>query len=174
MKLIELTSEHYDQFIDFADDFSSSGDNRYEDRVSKDSYKQFLINLESSRNEETTPSHLVPYFSYFLQDDSQSLLGSIRYRTRLNPSLLIEGGHIGYDIRPSKRNLGLATKMLGLLLEEIKDVADEKVLITCFDDNPASERVILKHGGILESIKPSPRSGKMSKRFWVDVPRMEK
>lgn len=170
MKLIELTENHYRQFEEMALDFSEQGDDRYSTFLPFEPFKDFLIKLENDKNGEKTPPHKVPGISYWLEDDDKKLIGGIRYRYKLNDALLIEGGHIGYDIRPSERNKGLATIMLSLLFDEVRDISPEKVLITCSDDNPASEKVILKHGGVLESIEPSPRNGKMSKRFWVEVP----
>jgi predicted acetyltransferase len=170
MKLVELTPAHYSSFYEMALEYNDYGDNRYMNFIPEEKFTKFLHKLEINKNGETVPSHLVPGFSYWLEDEKSGLLGGIRFRTRLNDQLLIEGGHIGYDIRPTVRNKGLATAMVSLLFEKIKDQKIEKVLITCFDDNPASEKVILKLGGKLESIEPSPRNGKMSKRFWVEIP----
>jgi len=168
MKLVELTTDHYHQF---PDEYEKTGDNRYMNFIPEKKYCKFLEKLEINKKEETCPDYLVPGYSFWLEDEKEGLLGGIRFRTKLNDRLLIEGGHIGYDIRPSARNRGLATAMVSLLFEKIKGQEIKKVLITCFDDNPASEKVILKHGGKLESIEMSPHNGKMSKRFWVDIPR---
>jgi predicted acetyltransferase len=169
MKLIKLTKDYYKEFVEMATEYADSGDSRYSEYRTIETFKLFLDNLAKFENEETTPKGLVPSISYWLTGEDQKLIGSIRLRTRLNENLLIEGGNIGYDIRPSKRNNGYATLMLELLLIEVKRFGFKKVLVTCSEDNRASEKVIIKNGGIFESIEPSPGNGEMVKRFWISL-----
>ena len=170
MRLSKLEVNDYEKFKELSDEYSLSGDDRYKEKsLSNDTFSNFLTELLTFEKKETVPPHLVPGFCYWLVDDSDTLLGAIRLRKYLNDNLKIEGGHIGYDIRPSERNKGLGTKMLSLCLEKAMELKLEKVLITCFTDNPASAKVIEKNGGILESIEPSPRNGKDTKRYWVTV-----
>ena len=99
-------------FKDFSDEYALSGDDRYEGKSdSKEVFISFLKDLSKFENEETTPAHLVPGYHFWLVDPSDTILGCIRLRKYLNDNLKIEGGHIGYDIRPSARNKGLGTKM---------------------------------------------------------------
>ena len=58
-------------------------------------------------------------------------------------------GHVGYAIRQTERNKGYGTKILPLLLVECKKLNIEKVQIGANADNIASNKVILKNGGIL-------------------------
>ena len=104
-------------------------------------------------------------------------LQQLRMRPRSGPNqdvvhwhLEVEGGHIGYAVRPSARGRGVATHLLALTLLEARRRGLSRVLLTCDDDNRASARVIEKNGG--REIEPtiSPRSGKVVRRFWIDVP----
>jgi predicted acetyltransferase len=70
---------------------------------------------------------------------------------------------------PSERQKGYGYEILDLLLNELKHQKITRVLLTCFEDNVASEKIILKSGGVLESIEASPRNGEMAKRFWIDL-----
>jgi len=170
MQLRKLEEKDYEKFKEFSEEYSLSGDDRYTEKSnSREAYSNFLTEILKNENKETIPSHLVPGYWFWLVDESDHLLGSIRLRKYLNDQLKIEGGHIGYDIRPSVRNKGLGTKMLNLCLEEAKELNLEKVLITCFTDNPASAKVIEKNGGVLESIESSPRNGKATKRYWITL-----
>ena len=93
--------------------------------------------------------------------DGSEYLGRLNIRHRLTPWLLERGGHIGYDVRPSARNNGYATRMLGDSLPIARRLGIADVLVTCDVDNTASRRVIEKNGGQLED----ERGGKL--RFWV-------
>lgn len=115
------------------------------------------------------PDGYVVSYSYFLRDDDGRLLGSIRFRPRLNDRLVREGGNVGFDVRPQYRNRGHATKMLRMIMETARELGHGTLLVTCFEDNPASDRVIQKCGGQLESIEPSPRNGKPTKRYVIEL-----
>ncbi len=98
-------------------------------------------------------------------------IGTFNIRTELSPNLLENGGNLGYTIRPSYRDRGMAT--LGTKLS--KDYAREKhgmsrLLVTCLVENAASERVIIKNGGIYEDTVEKPVGGfGPTKRFWIDL-----
>ncbi|MFN8469839.1 MAG: GNAT family N-acetyltransferase [Caldilineaceae bacterium] len=78
------------------------------------------------------------------------MVGSIRLRYTLTPALRQVGGNIGYDVRPSRRNHGYATRMLALMLVRAREAGLDRVLLTVDVDNIASVRVIEKNGGVLE------------------------
>jgi predicted acetyltransferase len=93
--------------------------------------------------------------------DGASYIGRIAIRHRLTPSLLEVGGHMGYDVRPSQRRRGHATRMLRAALPVAASLGIESALVTCDDDNIGSRRVIEANGGQLED----QRGNKL--RFWV-------
>jgi predicted acetyltransferase len=82
-------------------------------------------------------------------------------RHELNDWLREVGGHIGYDVRRSRRREGHATAMLRAALVVAHDLGIERALLTCDDDNLASRLVIERNGGVLEGT----RAGKL--RYWV-------
>lgn len=92
---------------------------------------------------------------------SEGYLGRIALRHRLTEHLLREGGHIGYDVRPTSRRRGHATAMLRAVLPEAAARGIPSALITCDVDNVASAKVIEANGGVLEN----ELDGKL--RFWV-------
>lgn len=88
-------------------------------------------------------------------------LGRIALRHELNDKLREVGGHIGYDVRGSRRREGHATRMFAAVLPKAGALGIEKALVTCNLDNIASRRIIENAGGVLED----ERRGKL--RFWV-------
>lgn len=94
-----------------------------------------------------SPNKLGEGTTYWFVKDGR-MLGTCRLRHVLNEDLWRHGGHVGYDIRPSERNNGHATVMLGLLLEEAWDAGLCWVLLTVEETNVASRRVAEKNGAI--------------------------
>jgi predicted acetyltransferase len=93
--------------------------------------------------------------------DGAEYLGRIAIRHRLTDFLRRLGGHIGYDVRRSRRGEGHATAMLGAALPVTRALGIDPALITCDTDNRASRHVIEANGGVLED----EVDGKL--RFWV-------
>jgi predicted acetyltransferase len=93
--------------------------------------------------------------------DGEEYVGRISIRHRLTEFLREIGGHIGYDVRRSRRREGHATAMLAAALPLAHALGIDPALITCDTDNVASRRVIEANGGALED----ERNGKL--RFWV-------
>jgi predicted acetyltransferase len=93
--------------------------------------------------------------------DDAGYIGRMSIRHTLNDWLAELGGHIGYDVRRSRRREGHATAMLAAALPIARDLGIEKALLTCDEDNIASRLVIERNGALLEDI----RGGK--RRYWV-------
>lgn len=55
------------------------------------------------------------------------------------------------DHCPSERRKGYASEMLKLILPICLEFGESKVLITCDKENLASQRTIIKNGGISEN-----------------------
>jgi predicted acetyltransferase len=98
--------------------------------------------------------------------DGEEYLGRLSIRHRLTPALRREGGHIGYDVRPSARRRGHATAMLRAALPLAAALGIERALLTCDADNVASRRVIEANGGRRTR---SYDDGKL--RYWVPTVR---
>lgn len=93
--------------------------------------------------------------------EGDTYLARISIRHSLTPWLLEQGGHIGYDVRPSARRRGHGTAMLRAALPLTAELGIDPALITCDHDNIGSRRIIEACGGVLED----RRADKL--RYWV-------
>ena len=124
--------------------------------------------LKKRSCEDTVPKGLVPSSTYLaVREKDNYIVGMIDIRHYLNEYLTQVGGHIGYGVRKTERNKGYAKQMLKLALEKCKELKIKKVLITCDEDNIASEKVILSANAKLEDIRNV--NGENKKRFWIDL-----
>lgn len=102
--------------------------------------------------------------------DGDEFLGVLTIRADLTPALHVDGGHIGYDVRPSARRRGHATSMLTAALPVARRLGIEQALLTCDEHNVASRKVIEACGGI-----PAERLGEPLRflvptdSFWLAV-----
>ena len=106
---------------------------------------------------------------FYLCYEGKRLIGVFSLKFELTDYLLGYGGHIGYATRPSDRNRGLATQMLRQGLELAKKFGFERILCICGNDNIASEKVILKNGGVFENELYDPEEKAAVKRFWIQL-----
>ncbi|ATV64698.1 GNAT family N-acetyltransferase [Fusobacterium pseudoperiodonticum] len=140
----------------------SAGLNRFS------SIEDWLEELKKRSCEDTVPEGLVPSSTYLgIREKDNYIVGMIDIRHYLNEYLTQVGGHIGYGVRKTERNKGYAKQMLKLALEKCKELKIKKVLITCDEDNIASEKVILSANAKLEDIRNV--DGENKKRFWIDL-----
>ena len=136
------------------------------DRLS--SIEDWLEELNKRSCEDTVPKGLVPSSTYLgVREKDNYIVGMIDIRHYLNEYLTQVGGNIGYSVRKSERNKGYAKQMLKLALEKCKDLKMKKILITCDEDNIASEKVILSANAKLEDIRNV--DGENKKRFWIEL-----
>ena len=132
------------------------------------SIEDWLEELNKRSCEDTVPKGLVPSSTYLaVREKDNYIVGMIDIRHYLNEYLTQVGGNIGYGVRKTERNKGYAKQMLKLALEKCKELKIKKVLITCDEDNIASEKVILSANAKLEDIRNV--DGENKKRFWIDL-----
>lgn len=108
----------------------------------------------------------VPGTTYFYLENDQ-IVGTINLRHCLNDSLNKIGGHIGYSILPSKRQLGYATSMLQEVIKIAKRWEIYPLLLTCKQENIASRKTIEKCGGKFENKYYDKETKETYLRFWI-------
>ncbi|MEM9627657.1 MAG: GNAT family N-acetyltransferase [Pseudomonadota bacterium] len=110
----------------------------------------------------------VPSDVFFLVDGG-TFIGEAGVRYTLNDWLLQIGGHVGYGIRPMFQRQGYGKLILKLSLDILRESGVEKALVTCYDYNIGSARIIEANGGVLANLIDDPRGGGKSRRYWIDL-----
>jgi predicted acetyltransferase len=117
------------------------------------------------------PAHLEPgnvLESVFWLVDDLEFIGRVSLRHELHERLRLFGGHIGYEIRPSRQRQGFGTLILKLALEKAREIRLERVLLTCDVENFGSRRVIEASGGELEGEFQLEFYDKPIRRYWIN------
>ena len=150
-----------------AQDWLDHGNDRY--RLALEDFDAYLARVHRFRDADQIPVGWVPGTEFWL-DDSGEVVACTRLRFWLTPSLEIEGGHIGFDVRPSSRGRGFGTAALSLVLPEARRRGLERVRITVDSDNLPSIKIIERNGGILSGEAVSGKTGKPIRQYWIDTP----
>ena len=167
VRLVEPAVEFEAAFRDMADEWRASGIDRFADAFGD--FAAYVGMLEGQKDPENLPANWVPGSTFWLVTGDGRVVGTSRLRHWLVPHLEQEGGHIGYDVRPSERRKGYGTMLLALALDRARDLGLDEVLVTCDTDNLASVRVIEKNGGRLVGQGISDESGKLVNRYRIGL-----
>ena len=127
--------------------------------------------MKDNRDRTKLKPGYVPSYDYFLVDDNK-LLGVIHIRIELTEALLKYGGNIGYGTNPKYWYQGYGTKILELGLIKAKEIGlQDKVLVTCDDDNIGSYKIIEKNGGVLENKVENIEGNEtfLTRRYWINL-----
>lgn len=112
---------------------------------------------------------LVPQTVYWMLDEDGAAIGMLRVRHRLNETLRVHGGHIGFFVRHDQRGKGYARAALRLALAELRVLGETLALLTVDPGNIPSIRVIEANGGQLENTVTDPETGKLYRRYWIGL-----
>lgn len=113
------------------------------------------------------PAHFIAHSSHWLVRGGTELVAVSNLRHGLTPALRVEGGHIGYGVRPSARGAGAATEILRQTLHQAGARGIGPALLTCARRNVASARTIVCNRGVLESEEFVAQRGEVVQRYWV-------
>ena len=127
----------------------------------------FLARLEGCSRGEGIPQDFVPHTTFWLVDAAGEVVAVSNLRHALTEKLRIEGGHIGYGVRPSARRRGHATEILRRTLESARALGIEEALVTCASDNAGSAGAIRKCGGRLDSQSYVESRGEVVSRYLI-------
>lgn len=167
LKLVKLEETYIPQLTDMMDEWYAAGETIIPYAIRKADYHDFPAYLESLEVKDTSEG-LVPDSTFFCLDTERNIfVGAVNIRHYLNEKLLKNGGHIGDGVRPSERKKGVATKMIGLALEECRKLGIDKVLMVCQKENTGSAKSIQYNGGILEN--EIEENGVIEQRYWISL-----
>jgi len=124
----------------------------------------YIANARNYSQGKCLPAGWVPFDLLWLVDGGE-IIGLANIRHSLNDILLREGGHIGYEIRPSRRGNGYGNKLLELALKKAKKLVSGRILMVSSDNNVFSCKIIERNGGKLEN-KVNAAKG-LIRRYWI-------
>ncbi len=131
--------------------------------LTREGYAAWVLRHEEIARGIDLPTGFVRQTIYWLYDGDRPV-GSAKLRHALTDALRIEGGNIGYGIRPTERNKGYGRALLRLMLAEAGRQGLDRVLVTINNMNLPSLRVARANGGRLDR-RTAERS-----YFWFDTP----
>jgi len=134
-----------------------------------DDFNSFLSEVHGYARGEGLAPEFVAHSTFWLIENSSEIVGIANIHHELTEKLKIEGGHIGYSIRPSRRGQGYGNAILNESLKEARKLGILKVLITCDKENVPSARVILRNGGTLESESYVEARQAVVQRYWINL-----
>ena len=120
LSLVKLSEEYKRHLSEMMEEWYATGENIIPYVIRRNDYKDFEYYMDNLEVKEGT-ENLVPDSTFFcLDEDRDIFVGAVNIRHYLNEALLRDGGHIGDGVRPSERRKGIATKMIGLALDECR------------------------------------------------------
>lgn len=169
--LSKVKPEFYQSIADFRKEIFD-GDGEFDGCQQLDRYddiEKWDLNCKLFEDPATVPPGYSLGFQY-LYLDGKDVVGMINLRPLAEEHVFLKrfGGHIGYSVRPSRRNHGIGTMMLRDMLQLCRDQFGlKRVLITCLEGNEASRKVIMNNGGVYENEILYPPEDKYIERYWI-------
>lgn len=130
-----------------------------------DNISRWIDHCRKMESIENRQSGLVNSDQLLLMTETEEVIGMVNIRRKLNPLLLMVGGHIGYSILPAYRNQGYGKKLLSLALDYCQSIGIREVSVSCFSDNIASRKIILANKGEYDSTMEI--GNRKVERYWI-------
>jgi predicted acetyltransferase len=125
----------------------------------------YLALLERQQRGQDLPATHVPS-TFLVAEIGGEIVGRAYLRHRLNDRLCLEGGHVGYGVRPQFRRRGYAVEILRQSLAVLAAMGIEEALVTVDEGNVSSRRTVERCGGRLEHIGVGRQMKRMC-HYWV-------
>jgi predicted acetyltransferase len=168
-ELVQPSIRYQTSFLQAVREFQAEGEwlHYHHNQLDRDfaGFVESILNRVESVN--LLPNRVPESFFWLVEGDE--FIGRISIRHRLNASLRQVGGHIGYEIRPSRRRQGYGTLMLKLALPEVKKIGLDRAMITCDADNIGSKKIIEANGGQFEKSITLDYDRTAKLHYWVEL-----
>ena len=171
MKLILPNKNYKNSYYDLVESSKRNGDSNELGNAlirEEENYDDFLLRIKNRRKGKLLSKRDVPATIYFIIENDE-VIGTIDLRHLLNKDYFERLGHVAYYIKPELRNRGYATNALRLAKKKYYNKHINKILITCYNDNEASKKVILKNDGVFEKDIYDEKTGKTISRYYITI-----
>jgi predicted acetyltransferase len=166
--LVEPSFAYKDTLLDAAREFRAVGEWDVDVEYLAAHFEDLILHLAAAKDPANAPPGELPYEDFWLVE-ANDYIGKLTLRTTINAKYLHVGGHIGYDIRPSKRRHGYGTAILQLGLDKARGRGLHRVLLTCDETNVASRKIIERNGGQFENAVAVEGSAVKKLRYWINL-----
>ncbi len=167
--LTEPSVQYKDSYLAAVRELQGEGKHLDESiRFLSENFPAFVHRSLQQKDRVKLVSGRVPNADFWLIDSGE-FVGRLNLRYELDADLLKFGGHIGYEVRPSRRKQGYGTRILHLGLEIAKAAGIHKVLVTCDENNIGSKKIIEHNGGQFENAVHIDGSTIKKLRYWINV-----
>ena len=171
-KIDIIKKEYYPSILDYRNEMleADSSFDGCSDLQNYEDIEKWHLNCKLFESKETLPPlYSIGFqFLYLLDDEVVGML-NFRPEAMSHPMLKKFGGHIGYSVKPSKRNQGIGSRMLKDFLPSCKAYGLDKVMITCHEDNAGSRKIIIGNGGVFDSKEYFNPDGKYIERYFITL-----
>lgn len=170
VSLVKPNEKYFSSFIEGIKEFIQIGEfsnSKLENILLRKEIEGISENFDTHNFDFKNNSNFVESSTFWLINSLNEYIGEARIRHNLNENLFIFGGHIGYEIRPSKRLKGFGKIILKESLKEASKLGINNVLLTCNEDNIGSRKIIESNGGILENIVLVQETRRKHCRYWI-------
>ena len=171
LRLFEPSMTDKDACLDAVQEFHAAGEYDVDAEQLGAKFEDLIARLVAAKNPTNAPAGELPYEDLWLMEGDQ-WSGKLTLRTTINAKYLYAGGHIGYEIRPSKRRQGYGTVLLRMGLERARERGLHRVLLTCDETNLGSRKVIENNGGHLENAVEVEGQTVLKMRYWINLDEM--
>ena len=146
--------------------------NKWKPFVTKENFEEYLKHMTNIK-EGIDNDGIKEIFYWLIDDDKIVGSGSIRLNPEIKEEIKIYTGHVFYQIVPTYRNIGYGTLICNLLLKEMQKLGFKEAILTCYDTNIGSIKIIEKNGGqLIETVKGdgSPNSENVkTRRYKINI-----
>lgn len=173
--LIEPDMAYSDEYLAMLREHQALGrflDSRHVDnnvnRIQRN-FAGFITSLKAASDPLHVRPGYLPEFHYWMVSGND-IVGRSTLRCILSDEpALLDLGHIGYDVRPSRENQGWGKRILAHTIQRAAELGLERVLLCCDSHNVASRSIIESCGGEFEGARPIAGRPYERLRFWIDV-----
>ena len=168
LTLVEPSLTYKNPCLDAVREFHAAGEYAVDAEQLGAKFEDLIARLVAAKDPANTPPGELPYEDFWLMDGDK-WIGKLTLRTTINAKYLHAGGHIGYEIRPSKRRHGYGTVLLRMGLEKARERGLHRVLLTCDETNIGSRKIIENNGGKLENSVRVEGQTVLKMRYWINL-----